>query len=101
MCLVEAPLHDASITPLQNDSGNDVDGTKLAPVANGVGNKSASPPPSYKEAMEGMWVQILSSSATTPCHIPEYRHLLAQKQLSYSFNCYLHTKQRCYSYSVL
>jgi MCP family monocarboxylic acid transporter-like MFS transporter 10 len=101
VCLVEAPLHDASITPLQDGSGSGDDGTKLVPVANGVCSKSASPPPSYKEAVAGMWVEILSSSATTPSHIPEYRHLLAQKQLSYSFNCYLHTKQRCYSYSVL
>jgi len=101
VCLVEAPLHDESITPLQNGAGDGGDGTKLAPVANGVCNNSASPPPSYKEAVAGMWAQILSSSATTPCHIPEYRHLLAQRQLSYSFNCYLHTKQRCYSYSVL
>lgn len=101
VCLVEAPLHDESITALQSGSGNSGDGTKPTPVANGVCNNSASPPPSYKEAVAGMWVQILSSSATTPCHVPEYRHLLAQKQLSYSFNCYLHTKQRCYSYSVL
>lgn len=101
VCLVEAPLHDESITPLQDGSGNGSDDTKCAPVANGVCTNSASPPPSYKEAVAGMWVQILSSSATTPCHIPEYRHLLAQKQLSYSFNCYLHSKRRCYSYSVL
>jgi hypothetical protein len=98
---MEEPLQDASITPLQNDSGNGADGIKPASVANGVCNKSVSPPPSYREAMAGMWVQILSSSATTPCHIPEYRHLLAQQQLSYSLNCYLHTKQRCYGYSVL
>jgi hypothetical protein len=101
VCLVEAPLHDESTTPLQDGSGNGGDGTKPALVANGVCNNSASPPPSYKEAVAGMWAQILSSSATTPCHIPEYRHLLAQRQLSYSFNYYLHTKQRCYSYSVL
>lgn len=51
VCLVEAPLHDESITPLQNGSGNGGDDTKPAPVANGVCTNSASPPPSYKEAV--------------------------------------------------
>jgi hypothetical protein len=98
---MEAPVHDSTITQLQNNAGNSDEGTKLSPLANGVCSKSASPPPSYKEAMAGMWVQILSSSATTPCHIPECRHLLAQEQLSHSLKHYLDSKQRCYSYSVL
>jgi len=51
ICLVETPLHDESITPLQNCAGSGDDGTKPAPVANGVCNNSASPPPSYKEAV--------------------------------------------------
>ncbi|XP_021937048.1 monocarboxylate transporter 10 isoform X2 [Zootermopsis nevadensis] len=51
LCLVEAPLHDSAITPLQNDAGNSDEGMKLSTVANGVCSKSASPPPSYKEAM--------------------------------------------------
>lgn len=101
LCLVESPLHDPTITPLQNDAGNGDEGTKLSPLTNGVCSKSASPPPSYKEAMAGMWVQILPSSATTPYHIPECRRLLAQERLSYSLSCYLNSKQRCYSYSVL
>jgi hypothetical protein len=103
LCLVESPLHDPTVTPLKNDAEDGDEGTKLSLLTNGVCSKSASPPPSYKEAMAGMWVQILSSSATTttPCRIPECRHLLAQERLSYSLNCYLSNKQRCYSYSVL
>jgi len=98
---VEAPLHDPTIAPLQNDAGNGGEGMKLSPLANGVCSKTASPPPSYNEAMAGMWVHILSTSATTPCHIPECRYLLARERLSYSLNCYLSSKPRCYSYSVL
>jgi hypothetical protein len=101
LCLVEAPLHDSTITPLQNDAGNGDEGIKLSTPANGVCIKSASPPPSYKEVMAGMWVQILSSSATTPCHIPECRHLLAQERHSYSLNRCFNSKERCYKYSVL
>ncbi|PNF40757.1 hypothetical protein B7P43_G18021 [Cryptotermes secundus] len=51
LCVVESPLHDPTITPLQNDVGNGDEGTKLSPLTNGVCSKSASPPPSYKEAM--------------------------------------------------
>lgn len=101
LCLVEVPLHDSTVAPLQNDAGNGEGGVKLSPVVNGVCSKSASPPPSYKEAMAGMWVQILSSSATTPCHVPECHHLLARERLSYSLNLFLNSKRRCYSYSVL
>ncbi|KAJ4451598.1 hypothetical protein ANN_03067 [Periplaneta americana] len=101
VCLVEAPLHDPALTSLRNNAGDSEEGTKLSPIANGVCSKSTSPPPSYREAMAGMWVQILSSSATAPCHIPECRHLLTRERLSYSLNYYLDHKQRCYSYSVL
>lgn len=101
LCVVESPLQDPTTAPLQSDAGNGDEGTKLSPLTNGVCSKSASPPPSYKEAMAGMWVQILSSSATTPCHIPERRPLLAQERLSCSLSRYLNSKQRCYSYSVL
>ncbi|PSN54224.1 hypothetical protein C0J52_03540 [Blattella germanica] len=45
LCMVEAPLHDPSITQLHNDSEP---GTK---ISNGVCAKSTSPPPSYREAM--------------------------------------------------
>lgn len=92
----DAEIEDKQLQVVGMDGATEA--VKLSVIANG---DSTTLLPTYQDLTAGMWIKILSTSATTPIFIPECQRLITEPRNYCSLNYYTNRKLHSYGYSIL